>query len=428
MVILEVTRNRRHYLEMAIQTGTRSNMHMASRTLLAFALASPMLVIPTVFAQDRFRPSNNTVVLKSAISSQTPGGESFKVADAAWRAEPQNIQAATAYARSVFILGLNEGDLRWYGSAKAALLPWWQDSKIPADTLFMRGLVKQGFHEFEAGLKDIDLAIAQNPQKAEFWSWRFALNLLRSDLKAAEKDCQQIEVYFGRSEAMLHRAVLQSRTGQTELAIRTLKEILQNAAFAKQTDLEWVHFQLGEAYRVAGQYPLAIAVWKKQLTATPQSHLIRLSLAELLNQQGLFAEAQKVSAIDTPSDALLVQALLANRGLKDKTEVKLAQLIEARLATQALRNERLIERPKLIYLIDYGKDPVAGLQLSIDNWQLQQEPRDAVLFVKAALLTQQAPSAQPVLAWAEKTKYTDPQLAALLLQLKDKLQSRGLAP
>jgi hypothetical protein len=215
MVILEVTRNRRHYLEMAIQTGTRSNMRMASRTLLAFALASPMLVIPTVFAQDRFRPSNNTVLLKSAISSQTLGGESFKVADAAWRAEPQNIQAATAYARSVFILGLNEGDLRWYGSAKAALLPWWQDSKLPADTLFMRGLVKQGFHEFEAGLKDIDLAIAQNPQKAEFWSWRFALNLLRSDLKAAEKDCQQIELYFGRSEAMLHRAVLQSRTGQT---------------------------------------------------------------------------------------------------------------------------------------------------------------------------------------------------------------------
>jgi tetratricopeptide (TPR) repeat protein len=254
------------------------------------------------------------------------------------------------------------------------------------------------------------------------------LNLLQSDLKAAEQDCQQIERYFGRQEALLHRAVLQYRTGQSELAIRTFNEILQNAAFAKQTDLEWVNFQLGEAYRVAGQNVLALSVWKKQLTLTPQSHLIRLSLAELLNQQGMFAEAQKVSTIDTPSDALLVQSLLASRGLKDRNEVKLDKLIAARLATQALRNESLIERPKLIYLIDYGKDPVAGLKLSIDNWQLQQEPRDAVLFVKAALLTQQASSAQPVLAWAEKTKYTDPQLAALLLQLKHKLKGQGVTP
>lgn len=422
--------NHRHYLEMAIPTGTRTITHRASKASVALATALVLqnVFICNVLAQDRFRPRDNTVVLKSAISNQTLGNASFKDIDAAWRAQPQNIQAATAYARTVFILGLNEGDLRWYGSAKAALLPWWQDPKIPADTLFMRGLVKQGFHEFEAGLKDIDLAIAQNPQSAEFWSWRFALNLLQSDLKAADQDCQQIERYFGRPEALLHRAVLLYRSGQSELAIRTFNEILQNAAFAKQTDLEWVNFQLGEAYRVAGQNALALSVWKKQLNLTPQSHLIRLSLAELLNQQGMFAEAHKVSNIDTPSDALLVQALLASRGLKDRNEVKLDKLIAARLATQALRNESLIERPKLIYLIDYGKDPVAGLKLSIDNWQLQQEPRDAVLFVKAALLTQQASSAQPVLAWAEKTKYNDPQLAALLLQLKHKLKGQGVTP
>lgn len=415
-------------MEISIQTVIRIIFHLAPRAFLAFTLVLQSLHISTVHAQDRFRPSGNTVVLKSAISNQPLGSESFKAVEAAWRSQPQNIQAATAYARAVFILGLNEGDLRWYGSAKAALLPWWQDTKIPAETLFMRGLVKQGFHEFEAGLKDIDLAIAQNPQKTEFWSWRFTLNLLKSDLKGAEKDCQQIEIHSGRLEALLHRAVLQYRTGQSELAIRSLKEILQNAAFAKQTDLEWLNFQLGEAYRVAGQYALAISVWKKQLSLTPQSHLIRLSLAELLNQQGLFADAQKVTRIDTPSDALLVQALLADRGLKNRNEVKLAKLIEARLATQALRNESLIERPKLIYLIDYGKDPMTGLKLSIDNWQLQQEPRDAVLFVKAALLTHQAPLAEPVLAWAEKTKYTDPELAALLLQLKNKLKGRGVAP
>jgi hypothetical protein len=88
------------------------------------------------------------------------------------------------------------------------------------------------------------------------------------------------------------------------------------------------------------------------------------------------------------------------------------------MRAQALRQESLIERPKLIYQIAYGQDIAAGLALSIDNWQLQKEPPDAVLFVQAALALGQAQAAAPVVEWAEKTRYTDPQLGPLIQQLK----------
>jgi Ni/Fe-hydrogenase subunit HybB-like protein len=88
-----------------------------------------------------------------------------------------------------------------------------------------------------------------------------------------------------------------------------------------------------------------------------------------------------------------------------------------------LRQEKLIERPQLIYFIDYANDPAAGLRLSIENWKIQQEPRDAVLFLKAALALNQPQAAQSVLAWIEKTNYSDPQIKELRARLKSQLQA-----
>ena len=161
--------------------------------------------------------------------------------------------------------------------------------------------------------------------------------------------------------------------------------------------------------------------------------------ADLLNQQGQYREAKTIAMAATSggnapnspatlTDALLMQAVLASRGLKDPDESRLASQLEARLQSQALRQEALIERPKLIYQIAYGRDLKAGLALSIDNWQLQKEPPDALLFVQAALALGQARAAEPVVSWAEKTGYTDPQLTPLLGQLKAHPSWKGGRP
>ena len=109
-----------------------------------------------------------------------------------------------------------------------------------------------------------------------------------------------------------------------------------------------------------------------------------------------------------------MQALIASRGLNTNDEISLASQMAARLQTQSLRQESLIERPRLIYQIAYGNNLASGLALSIENWKIQKEPTDAVLFLQAALALNQAKSAEPVLRWAASTKYTDPQLSLLI--------------
>jgi predicted Zn-dependent protease len=298
------------------------------------------------------------------------------------------------------------------------LAPWWLATDLPAEGLFLRGLVKQGFHDFDGGLKDIDSAIAKEPARPEFWSWRFALHLLQADMTAARQDCEEMARLFGPQEAGVYRAIVLYRTGQGQAAAEMLQTLVRAPDMQSASSQDWLGFHLGEALRVAGQPQQAIAVWDKQLKASPQSHLLRLSLAELLNQQGQSRQAKLIASTPEPSDALLMQALLASRGLQDGDQARLAALLDARFQSQALRQESLIERPRLIYLIGYGKDPAAGLALSVDNWKLQKEPPDAVLFAQAALAVNQPRAAEPVVSWAEKTGYTEPQLKQLIGQLK----------
>ncbi len=383
-----------------------------------------MLATLPALSQERFLPAASAVVLASSVHTAGGRDSSLRALDQAWRAKPQDLSLALAYARAVFTLGLNEGDLRWFGSAKAALSPWWRATDLPADGLFMRGLVKQGFHDFDGGLQDINQAIALAPGRAEFWSWRFSLHLLKADMAAARQDAETIARLFGQQEGRIYNAVLLYRTGQASDAVKLLNQSIRLADFQDASSQVWLSFHLGEALRAANQPEQAMALWRQRLQAHPQSHLLRLSLAELLNQQGQYREAKATATAHAATgtsnltDALLMQALLASRGLKAPDEVSLADQIAARLQSQALRQESLIERPKLIYQIAYGRDVAAGLALSIDNWQLQQEPPDALLFAQAALSLNQARVAEPVVKWVEATGYTDPQLGPLIAQLK----------
>lgn len=390
--------------------------HVAMASVLSISLGS--------LAQQRYIPPPEQVVLPTSIHSLSARSGALREAERDWRQKPDDMAAALRYARLVFLLGLTEGDLRWFGSAKAALLPWWGAASLPAEGHFMRGLVRQGYHDFEGGLRDFDAAIALEPERPEFWSWRFAIHLLVSDIRAARADCDAMQQRFGDEEAQACRAILLYRTGHALQAAMALDKLVRQPGFQDGLSQDWLRFHLGEAWRVAGRNEQAMAVWEAHLRARPRTHAIRLALAELLNAQGLHARARQVTETPSPTDALLVQALLASQGLQDPDTARLAEMVESRLNSQALRKEDLIERPTMIYLIRYGRDVGRGLALAVQNWKTQNEPPDAVLLVQAALQQNQPLLAEPVLAWMAQTGYTDPVLQPLAEQLKARLGRR----
>ena len=373
--------------------------------------AGLLLASASALAQPRFRPADEQVLLNRSVHSQDAA---LRTLDEARRARPDDQQAAVAYARAVFELGLTEGDLRWWGRARSALAPWWSEPKLSADGHFMRALVLQGFHQFKPALQDLSRAIELQPQRGEFWSWRFALNLLLSDMAAARQDCEALARQVSPLEAQPCRAILLYRTGQPQQAVALLRQSVAQAYFSGPLAQDWLQWHLGEALRVAGQDEQAVAVWQAHLLKRPRSHAVRLALAENLNRMGRHAQAMQVARQDNPTDALLVQQLLASQGLRDGQTAKLAEQVLARWGAQDLRQESLIERPRMVFLIRYGHDVQAGLELAARNWAEQNEPTDGLLLLEAALRTGQVSRAQAVLDWAKATGYTEPALRELM--------------
>jgi hypothetical protein len=373
------------------------------------------------WAQERFVPPPGQVVLPVAVHSVDGVSRDLKAAEQAWRRDPRNLDLAARYAREAFQVGMTEGDLRWFGTAKAALLPWWNEPVLSAQGHFMRGLVKQGFHDFQGGLADINAAIAMDGNRAELWSWRFAIHLLWADMAAARADCNALAQRAGADEGRACLAVLAYRTGNAPAAVTELKKLVAAPDFQDGMSQDWLRFHLGEAQRTAGQYDAAQATWTEHLAKRPRTHGVRLALVELLNARGQHAQAKRWATTPAPTDALLVQRLLASQALGDADAPPLARQVDDRMAAQTLRQDALIERPKMVYLIQYGRDVAAGLDLAQENWAAQKEPPDALLLAQAALKLDRPQAAAPVLDWMTQTGYTDPALAALAGQLKSRL-------
>lgn len=369
-----------------------------------------------VSAQTRYQPGPDQSLMERFQGNTAAA--SLRSLDETRKARPGDLDAALAYARAAFELGLTEGDLRWWGRARAALAPWWSQPDLSAEGHFMRALVLQGFHQFGPALQELARAIALEPGRAELWSWRFALHLLLADMASARQDCEALARQVSEVEAEPCRAILLYRSGQPQAGIDLLRRSIQRPEFAGPLAQDWLRFHWGEAHRVAGQVDQAVLIWESYLRQRPQSHAVRLALAEALNQLGRHQRALEVSDQRAPSDALLVQQLLARQGLRDGQIERWAQKIQWRWDSQDRRQEALIERPRLIFLVRYGQDVKAGLELAARNWTEQKEPADGILFLEAALKLDQPARAEAVVWWAKETGYKEPALIALIARAR----------
>lgn len=229
---------------------------------------------------------------------------------------------------------------------------------------------------------------------------------------------------FGPDEGQACEATLMVRTGQAVQAVGVFERLVQLPGFQGDGAQRWLRFHQGQALWAAGQPARAQAVWTTHLQAQPRDHGARLALVELLNATGQPADARRWASVPNPTDALLVQQLLASQVLKDGTADRLTQAMVQRLAAREQRGEGLIERPDMVFFIRAAHDLPRGLKLAQDNWATQQEPVDGALLVEAALLLGQPEAARPVLDWVATTGYTDPVLQPLLAQVRQRLGGR----
>jgi hypothetical protein len=400
--------------------GVKGLLRSTPFSLAPFVLAC----LPSVLsAQIRTLPEDSTVVLKLESQFNKAGG--MRQALEGWRASPDDIAISTSSAKTAFLEASRYGDLRWLGTAKAMLEPWWSKSDIPGETLFVRALVRQGMHDFEGALFDLNTAIASDASQSEFWAWRFAVYMVRSDVKRATAECQAIGERFGPAEQDACRAVLLYRTGDATSALRKLDELARHPDYQGENAQEWLAFHQGEALRVAGDVKAAQRVWRAFLEKGNQAHGIQVALIDSLMKSGDFSSAWALNRGPQRSDALLVSAIRAAQALKNGQDSVLRAEIEQRLKQRELRGEPLNERPFIKYYLYVRQDPTSALAMAKESWKTEREPADALLFAQAAVLAGQPSDASSVLQWQLDTGYREPELDQVLDQIRLATSSKG---
>lgn len=389
---------------------------VSSPTLLIAPLFLALLLPAAAWSQTRFQPQESTVLLKTE-SNQT---EVRRLREALehWRLNPQNIDTATDSARAAILAAIRQGDLRWLGNAKAMLKPWWEQQRLPSETLFIRALIRQGAHDFEGALNDLDAAIAKDPQQPEFWSWRFAIYMVRAEIAKARKECSAIGSHFGRMEQEGCNAVLLYRTGSPKSAIIALDRLFGDPNYQGQHAQEWLAFHRGEALRVAGDRSGARRVWESHLKTGSAGHGLRVALIDLLNRDGKYAEAWRLNNQTPRSDALLVAAIQSAQGLKNGQERSLIAELEQRLRQQEARGDSIHERPIIKYQLMIKRDATTALKMAQAAWKTEREPADALLFAEAAIQSGSPEQASALLQWQSETGYRDPDLDRLMMKIR----------
>jgi hypothetical protein len=94
-----------------------------------------------------------------------------------------------------------------------------------------------------------------------------------------------------------------------------------------------------------------------------------------------------------------------------------ADQLRDRFAAAALRGDRLHEQEAARFSLDVEGQPAAALKLASSNYEVQKEPRDAWILLRAAVAAKQPQAAKPALDWLASSRYEDPVLQALAAQL-----------
>ncbi len=126
----------------------------------------------------------------------------------------------------------------------------------------------------------------------------------------------------------------------------------------------------------------------------------------------------------TRIDSLLLRLALAERRLGEAGDAaqtasagRHAAILDERFREARQRGDKLHLREESIYQLGLVRDPLAALKLAQQNWNMQREPADARVLLRAALAAKQPQAASPVLDWLRQTGLEDVYLRPLAAQL-----------
>ncbi|MCA9257842.1 MAG: hypothetical protein KDA61_01525 [Planctomycetales bacterium] len=309
-------------------------------------------------------------------------------------------QAAVRLARRCLKLGAATGDARYYGHSRAAIAPWWNESRWTDETLDVlriRAKLRERNHEYAEALADLATLLGRSPRDAQAWLETANLHRVRGDYEQAQLACEALAEFADPFVMTLCRAPLLTVTRGPLQALKSLDAMLPVAEVSSPESVTWILTMQGEAALAAGLSDVAERKFKQVLASEPENRYVARAYAEQLIESGRPSDALNLVASRRQDDGLLLCEALAARACGDAQLVaELQQVIADRFAEVRLRGDVPLGRFESIYVREFEHDASRALRLALDNWNLQKEPHDTEAVLRAAIAAHDKDAAEPV--------------------------------
>jgi tetratricopeptide (TPR) repeat protein len=286
------------------------------------------------------------------------------------------------------------GDLRYLGYAQAALAPWLRKTSVPTQVLVLDATILQSRHAFGAALDELDRALAQRPEDPQGWLTRATVLRVLGRFDEAQASCRRLANAADPAITTLCVQSLRSLTGNLKEAYATVATLPEQALPPEAR--AWRFSELGEMAERLGDDAAAERWLRQGLEVAPDDLYMRSALADVLLRQGRAAETlQLLNGLDS-MEPMLLRLAIAHRMLRDPLAQSSATVLGGEFDLEQQRGDAVHRREQARYFLDVDPQPKAALAAALANWQVQREPDDVLVLLRAALAAHQPDAAAPV--------------------------------
>lgn len=331
---------------------------------------------------------------------------------------PQNLEVAVKLARRYYELVGEEGDPRYLGYAQAALKPWWNLDEPPVDVQVLRASLKQFGHDFAGAVRDLSAVLQREPANVQARTLRAIIHIVQARYAEGRVDCSALRQGNDPLIGQACEAMVDGLTGRAGPAYASLLNTYKQAREVDASKRLWVLIRLGELAWRLGDRTAAEAHFKEAAGLGISDTFLDAAYADLLLEQKRYSEVLALLKEKSRSDVLLLRIVFAEHALKTPTAKERDAELAARYAAAEMRGDTVHQQEEARFALHLKNDAPRALRLAAENWKAQREPRDAQIFLEAALAAKDAAAAAPVLSWLEESRIEDKYLIGLGQKLK----------
>ncbi|MEM9619639.1 MAG: hypothetical protein AAF936_16935 [Pseudomonadota bacterium] len=336
---------------------------------------------------------------------------------------PENAQAAVAFARFAATQARRLGDTMLLRRAAEILAPWESVENPPISVLLVRANIKQIDHRFDAALNDLNQAIRRNPVNPQARLSRAFILSTIGDADSAAADCAALRANISIYIRETCRARVNGLVGaidEADARMEALLGVVQPASPAERL------FALSIAADIAERQGAIVAAevhYKEMLSIDDVSVYARAAYANFLVTQDRLAEARDTIGDAPHTEALLLLRVLAADHTSDAVAKSAARELSLRMAVDRAEGDFSHAREYARFALDHMNDAVLALEMAQENWQVQKEPVDARILVRSAMAAHTPSIIDEMRIWVAKTGLQDYSLDILLIE--DGLENTG---